>query len=605
MKNEKLHTLLLLILVISTSPYVYADNLATSANIHNIAPAVDAGLTPDDSSAPGVQIINLDTSANKTVTISANITDMNGYGDIVRVTANIMGPSVVEDSPVSLSFDTAVNVTTVRYKGKFNMSDHFEGDYKVEITATDSRKLTGVGSTNFIYLYALQPTTTVTSISLSSNLGTINANGMDNSTITACLRNNSNTVANGTLVNFSTSLGIISPAQAYTINSRTTSILTSSIDAGTAVVSASSRGISATTRVVIENITSTTVNKTINSTTVTVGNLSVIANVTLQNGEVIIDVANADDANNTANNATTGTTISIDIGGGAKLMVTLEKNAICENTTVFASISSILLNNPPNTYQKRDAGNSTVDLDVRFIGSFTPENLKFTLNQRDSIDDIAELVAANASIIKNNLIAAFGISGVSHSDIDNNAACIVHAELSGTNLSLEDVKEAPITITVSKEWFNSVAANEVSNVRIFKINDTTGVVKEIRSVTKINETAKTITFGTEFSGFSLFALLSRPTPAPTPFKPSGGGMSSGAFLPTPSPVPTPTAIPTSIEPSTLTPTITPLASPTQTQTPVSTIPTAQTKVKWILIIILVAFAVVITYIISKYYHRGC
>ena len=589
---KKCIPIVLLILVISTCPTVYADNLATSANIPNIAPTVDTGLTPDDGPVTGVQIINPDPNTNKTVTISANIIDMNGYGDIVSVTANITGPGVVEDSPVSFSFEKVINVTTAVYKGRFNMSNHFEGDYEVEITATDSGELSGVGSTNFTYLCALQPSATVTSISLSANPKTIKADGISNSTITACLRNNSNMVANGTLVNFSTTLGIISPAQAYTISGRATTILTSSINAGAAVVCASSGSVSATTHVVIENITSTTANKTINSTTITVGNLSVVANVTIQNGKVIIDVANADDAINTANNATAGTTISIDIGGGAKLMVTLEKNARCENTTVFASVRSILLNNPPNTYQTRAAGNSAVDLDVRFIGSFTPENIKFTLNQRDCIDDVAEFVDVNASMIKSNLIAAFGISEMSCSYINNNTTCIVHTELSGTNLSPEDIKEVPITITVSKDWFNSVAANEVSNVRIFKINDTTGIVEEMKSVTKVKETNTVITLGTEFGGFSLFALLSKPTLTPAPFKTSGGGRSSGTFLPSPSPVPTAIAIPTSIEIPTLAPTIAPTETPAQTPAP--TIPAAQVPVmRWFMILIAIFISVII------------
>jgi len=594
---KKYILIVLLILANSTSPSVYADNLATSANIPNIAPAVDAGLTPDDGPVPGVQIINPDTSANKTVIISANVTDMNGCEDIVSVTANIEGPSVVEDSPVSLSFDSIINVSTASYKGTFNMSNHSEGNYEVEITATDSGKLTGVGSTNFLYLYALQSNTTGTSISLSANPKTIKADGIGNSTITACQRNNSNTVANGTLVDFSTTLGTISPAQAYTINSRTTSILTSSILAGTAVVSASSGSVSATTLVVIENITSTTVNKTVNSTTVTVGNSNVIANVTIQNGEVIINVANADDANNTANNATAGSTISIDIGGSAKLMVTLEKNAICENTTVFADINSILLNNPPNTYQTRAAGNSTVDLDVRFIGNFTQENLKFTLNQRDCIDDAAELVDVNASAIKNNLIAAFGISGVSHSDINNNTACIVHAELSGTNLSPEDIEEVPITITVSKGWFNSVAGGEVSNVRIFKINETTGIVEEKKRVAKVNETTTTITFSAEFHRFSLFALLSeptagKPTPAPTSVYRRGWGLSrdsDGDGLSSVDEILKGTDV-TSIEIPTLAPAITPSA--TQTQTPTPTPAPVPRPLSLFLILIVIAVIVI-------------
>ncbi|MEA2075045.1 MAG: hypothetical protein U9O85_04865 [Euryarchaeota archaeon] len=95
-------------------------------------------------------------------------------------------------------------------------------------------------------------------------------------------------------------------------------------------------------------------------------------------------------------------------------------------------------------------------------------------------------MAPNASAIKNNLIAAFGISGVNHSDIDNNTACVVHTELSGTNLSPEDIEGVQITITVSKDWFNVVAANEVSNVWIFKINRNTNTRSNHYTVSNIN-----------------------------------------------------------------------------------------------------------------------
>jgi hypothetical protein len=142
-------------LVINCLP-IYAENAGTSANVLNSAPTVDVELTPDDDPAtPGVQVINPDPSTNKTVTITAAVTDMNGYDDLTGdVVANITGPSVVEDSPVSLSFDSVIGITTVTYTGSFNMSNHLEGDYKVEVKATDKGGLTGVGSRNFSYLYA-------------------------------------------------------------------------------------------------------------------------------------------------------------------------------------------------------------------------------------------------------------------------------------------------------------------------------------------------------------------------------------------------------------------------------------------------------------------
>lgn len=148
----------------SCSP-LYAEDTATRVNILNSAPSVSVELTPDDDPVtPGMQVINPDPGANKTVTIIANVTDMNGHDDLSdndNITANITGHSIVEDNPVSLSLCGVVNVATVTYKGSFNISSHSEGDYKVEVTATDFAGLTGTGSKNFTYLYAtLSDTTT-------------------------------------------------------------------------------------------------------------------------------------------------------------------------------------------------------------------------------------------------------------------------------------------------------------------------------------------------------------------------------------------------------------------------------------------------------------
>ena len=141
---------------------VYAENAETSANVLNSAPAVDVGLSPDDMPGmPGVQVINPDPGTNKTVTITANVTDMNGCDDLTGVViATITGPSEVEGSPMSLSFDSVVNLTTAAYTGSFNMSNHAEGEYKVEVNATDNGGLEGVGSRNFTYSYGAPPDTT-------------------------------------------------------------------------------------------------------------------------------------------------------------------------------------------------------------------------------------------------------------------------------------------------------------------------------------------------------------------------------------------------------------------------------------------------------------
>ena len=142
------------ILLISSS--VYAADSTSSATVLNAAPTVGVGLTPDDDPAvQGVQVINENwESQNKTVTITATVTDMNGWDDLIdTATAEITGPSTVNDSPVNLTFDYEINVTTVVYTGVFNMSDHAEGDYTVNVTAADVGGLSCSGYENFTYLH--------------------------------------------------------------------------------------------------------------------------------------------------------------------------------------------------------------------------------------------------------------------------------------------------------------------------------------------------------------------------------------------------------------------------------------------------------------------
>ena len=148
--------LFLSLALIGTIAAAHAASLPYSVDV--IAPpvTVDVRLTPDDDPVtPGVQVIKPEPGANKTVTIIANVSDKDGWGDIANVTAEISGPSTVEDSPVNLSFDYNISVTTAVYTGSFNMSNHSEGDYKVEVTATDAGGFAGVGSKNFSYGYGI------------------------------------------------------------------------------------------------------------------------------------------------------------------------------------------------------------------------------------------------------------------------------------------------------------------------------------------------------------------------------------------------------------------------------------------------------------------
>ena len=166
---------LFFILLLVVAPVAIGNAIGNDTVVQTVTvlapPGVTVELTPDDDSVtPGVQVINPDPSTNKTVNITAAVSDGDGYSNIVSVIANITGPSVVEDSPVNLSFDSVVNITTAVYTGSFNMSNHSEGDYKVEVRATDFGELTGVSSRNFAYLYGA-PVVTVTTYDFATGAG--------------------------------------------------------------------------------------------------------------------------------------------------------------------------------------------------------------------------------------------------------------------------------------------------------------------------------------------------------------------------------------------------------------------------------------------------
>ncbi|MBN1762748.1 MAG: hypothetical protein JW878_06710 [Methanomicrobia archaeon] len=155
-RAEVLSLLVALLLPLFFPALAYAEGASTSATVLNTAPALDnLDLSPDDNpESPGVQVITLNPSTNKTVTIVVTASDDNGWDDVTTVTAAIMGPSVIAESLLNLRFDSAINITTARYNGSFNLSEHSEGEYIVTVTATDANGLNDSISTNFTYCYS-------------------------------------------------------------------------------------------------------------------------------------------------------------------------------------------------------------------------------------------------------------------------------------------------------------------------------------------------------------------------------------------------------------------------------------------------------------------
>ena len=113
-------------------------------------------ITPDDEPAEdGVQI-NPTPGANKTVNISAVVSDPNGWDDVDTVNVTITGSGTVADSPVNLTYVSNSSLMTATYNGTFNMSFYYlNGTYTVDVTATDVSSLTGSNLTTFEYQTAI------------------------------------------------------------------------------------------------------------------------------------------------------------------------------------------------------------------------------------------------------------------------------------------------------------------------------------------------------------------------------------------------------------------------------------------------------------------
>ena len=184
--HNKLPIVLAVVLTASmllVSSSVYASGV-TSTTVLNAAPTVGVGLAPDDNpAAPGVQVINPDwETQNRIVTITATVTDMNGWDDLTGiVTAVITGLDPVNDSPVSLTFDYNNTDVTAFYAGVFNMSDQAEGEYTVNVTTADAGGLSGSGSENFTYLHIAGDVTPPTVTDPAADPDSITANGKEES----------------------------------------------------------------------------------------------------------------------------------------------------------------------------------------------------------------------------------------------------------------------------------------------------------------------------------------------------------------------------------------------------------------------------------------
>ena len=135
---------------------VFDFNLTLPSAPPTEGPTVDSiTITPDeDGSTPGVQIYPNPGSA-KTVTVSAIVSDPNGYGDIgtVNITDIAPDPAHGDASPTTLVFQSGSGSgTTATYNGTFEMQFYDAStEYTVTVVAEDAGGLSGTDSSTFNY----------------------------------------------------------------------------------------------------------------------------------------------------------------------------------------------------------------------------------------------------------------------------------------------------------------------------------------------------------------------------------------------------------------------------------------------------------------------
>jgi len=411
------------------------------------------------------------------------------------------------------------------------------------------------------HIPTIPPVTEPSAISLTAYPGNIKPDGIETSTITAIVTDKSGRMVNWTEIAFATTLGEIAPHITEAKNGTINATLTSSTSPGTAVVKGAITTMTAIYDIVYVPFIRTaeaSCNGTLENVTVTVLRTGInVANtaVTIKDGVITIDTTE-ENANIIADNVTAGMVISIPMTGGS-LEITLKDDATAVAGTVSGNISKIRLNTPPKEYitANPDVGTASVDIDVDFLGTVTPcRCLFFNTTLVERYRDLEYLNVSDPYRLKETLAAYFGVDT---SAIADNTPILAHAQLSLTNLTRPEVTGVPISITLHKTWYDTVAGSDPGNVVLFKINETTGELEGNITMTPESTTitGDRVTFRATFDHFSVFAIVARPAAA---IHPAGGGGGDSMYAPvdvTPMITPASTPVPVGGATPTLTPTV--------------------------------------------------
>lgn len=229
---------------------------------------------------------------------------------------------------------------------------------------------------------------------------------------------------------------------------------------------------------------------------------------TAQNSNVTVAGKNI-----TADNPLNNTEL-IDLGANGNILINI---AVSQTNNRTGIITSVILDAP--VVNVNNTLNRSANIDLNLNSSvWASGNLRLNLQPANLLNETLNADAAkNATKDIDAALIALGKSTAS-----KDVAIVIRATLVG--IHAEDVVSLPISMTVDAAWFENKAGRNPDNVILFKINDTTGKVRDMRKPDRVSAKDiinNTYTFTFVMEGFSTFALTG------TPSRPSGGGGGGG------------------------------------------------------------------------------
>ena len=222
--------------------------------------------------------------------------------------------------------------------------------------------------------------------------------------------------------------------------------------------------------------------------------------------------------NNSYNNGDK-TTLSVGIGSGALLLISLEKPMLTDSNNLTGKVRSLVLNNNPITTDFTNFNNSVgqviFDIDVNLSGNTIPDTLEFELSGHNSIEDAISSIGgddanyANTTTIIENIVDKLKNDLKKNADkshVNEGVVAVIHGKLNGA--SNDNISEVLITFTLNATWYNTTAGGKKENLKVFEINETSGEITVLDvNEAKFNSEGDQVTIKAKSNGFSSFALM--------------------------------------------------------------------------------------------------